>query len=129
MVRRRWQFWRRVSESPAVDNEDNDYRPLEDADADRLARRFAERWLELTSIPDRRRADVLASTRLDLADDEYGTSTLRLSFDYVGSQTFLYRWTGDATSAEEFIDQRVEDYAAEIEWERNKFGATDWDDA
>ncbi len=73
--------------------------------------------------------DVLASTRLDLADEEDGSSTLRLSFDYVGSQSFLYQWNGDAGSAEEFIDQQADEYAAEIEWERNEFGATDWDDA
>ncbi len=82
-----------------------------------------------TSIPGHRRADVLASTRLDVADHEYGTSTLRLSFGYVGSQSFHYRWTGDVSSAEEFVDQQGEEYAAEIEWERTEFGATDWDDA
>jgi hypothetical protein len=128
VARRRWQFWRRPPESPAIDTEDGQYRRLEEADSDRLARRFAERWLAATCISDRRRADVLASTRLDVADDEYGTSTLRLSFEYLGSQSFLHRWTGDASAAEAFIDQQAEEYAAEIEWERNEFGATDWDD-
>lgn len=129
VARRRWQFWRRRPEAPAIDIEDREYHPLEEVERDRLARRFAERWLRATSIPDHRRADVLASTRLDVADDEYGTATLRLSFDYVGSRSFLYRWAGDVSSAEEFIDRHAEEYAAEIEWERSEFGATDWDDA
>jgi hypothetical protein len=57
-----------------------------------------------------------------------GTSTLRLSFDYFGSKSFLHGWNGDVASVEEFIDQQAEDYAAEADWERNEFGTTDWDD-
>lgn len=128
---RRWRFWRRRG-APEFDEDERLYCGLAERDpgeADRLTRRFAERWLASSSIPSRRLGDAIAATRLDVADEkEPGTSTLRLSFDYFGSKSFLYGWNGDVASVEEFIDQQAEDYAAEADWERNEFGTTDWDE-
>jgi hypothetical protein len=134
VVDRRWQFWRRrAGRSPEFEEDEHLYRDLGDHDpgeAERLTRRFAERWLASSSLPERRLGDALAATRLEVADDEEaGTSTLRLSFDYMGSKSFLHGWTGDAASAEQFIDYQAQEYASEVDWERTEFGATDWDDA
>ena len=131
---RRWQFWRRrVGQSSDPEEDEHLYHDLADRDpeeADRLIRRFAERWLASSSIPSRRLGEALAVTRLDVADEGgAGTSTLRLSFDYLGSKSFLHGWSGDAASAEQFIDDQAQEYASEVDWERREFGATDWDDA
>ena len=128
VVHPRWQFWRRLPQSAPLEKAGCRYRPLDDSEADRLTLRFAERWLALSSIPESRLGDVLAATRLDVAGDESDGLILRLAFDYLGSQSFLYDWDGGAPAGEEFIDRQAEEYAAEVEWERNEFGATDWDD-
>lgn len=74
-------------------------------------------------------ADALAATRLDVADEpDTGNSTLRLTFDYLGTKSCLSDWNGDPASAEEFIDQLAQEHAADVEWERSEFGSTDWDD-
>ena len=62
-------------------------------------------------------------------EPDAGNSTLRLTFDYLGTKSYLSDWNGDPCSAEGFIDQLAQQHAADVEWERSKFRSTDWDDA
>ena len=129
---RRWQFWRRATSDCQPDDDERPYRPLAHCDpveADRLTCRFVEQWLASASIPPLRAADAFAATRLDVAGEpDAGNSTLRLTFDHLGTKSYLYDWNGDSASAEEFIDQLAQQHAMDVECERRKFGSTDWDD-
>lgn len=79
--------------------------------AERLARRYALRWLDMIGHSRSRLPDVVAALEIKIAPDVHGTC-LRIRSFVTGSTYWLHDWDGSPARAEAFADEVGELQAA-----------------
>jgi len=105
--------------------------PLEDEQAglaERLRRRYAERWVVEAHVRPPRLEDAMDTIELKVApDEEAGLRRLRLRSFYTGSTYWRYGWDGSEEAALDFMDEAAELQGANVGDDR-RHGPVLWDD-
>jgi hypothetical protein len=105
--------------------------PLDDEQpelAERLRRRYAERWVVEGHLRPPRLEDAMDTIELKVAPDEKpGLRRLRLRSFYTGSTYWRYGWDGSEDAALDFMDEAAELQGADVGGDR-RHGPVLWDD-
>jgi len=96
--------------------------PLDDEQpelAERLRRRYAERWVVEAHLRSPRLEDAMDTIELKVApDEEPGLRRLRLRSFYTGSTYWRYGWDGSEDAALDFMDEAAELQGANVDGDR-----------
>ena len=118
--------WRPPTASDPDGDDEGQYAPLSDRDADLAAAlldRYARVWLSGAGLPLERLAEVPDTVEL-----VEGRESLRLRSWYTGSTYWLHGWDGARETAEEWMDMVADLQARNVVDERTDYGPTPWDD-
>lgn len=97
--------------------------------AERLIRRFAERWVDAAQLHPPTIEDAVATVELKVAHGpQFDGSCLRHRSFYTGLTCWQYGWDGTAGTAAEFMDEMAERQADQVAGDR-RHGPTLWDQA
>ena len=94
--------------------------------ADRLVRRFLDRWLQQARLAPPSFEEAVASVELKVGPDEYGQEALRLRSFHTGTTYWRYEWDGSESMAAQFMDDTADLQAGNVEQDR-RHGFTPWD--
>lgn len=94
--------------------------------ADRLVRRFLDRWLRRARLAPPSFDEAAGSVELKVGPDEFGLEALRLRSFHTGTTYWRYEWDGSESMAVQFMDDTADAQAGNVEQDRRN-GYTPWD--